>query len=273
MIKVVNPLVRSLSIQANELSWQIENTTEDPWEYTFQIFRSEGQGGPWDQLTDTFTDRYYFIDTRIPKYRHSRQLFYKIKIVRRSDSNEAWSDVFSWEGPSNKYADAITRQERLLFRKFMGQRVLILPIKTFGFRCGCWDNVSGKRIGGDCIQCYNIGFVGGYMDAIEAYVQINAEPYKIVHAQGAETEPRANNIIATNYPLIKPYDLIIQPDLNYRWRVAVVSPTRLGGALVHQNLTVSGLAQDDMEFKIEIDESTVLQASRPETLSNLRTTI
>jgi hypothetical protein len=272
MIKIVNPLVRSLSPQHNELSWEIENTTQDPWDYTFQIFRSEGQEGQWDQLTGTFTDRYYYIDTRIPKYRMSRHLFYKIEIVKRSDSSSSESEVFSREGPTNKYAAAIARQERLLFKKFMGQRVLILPIKTFGFECGCYDKVAGKRLKADCLQCYGTGFVGGYMNAIETYAQVNAEPYKIVPAQGAETEPRANNIIATNYPLIKPYDLIVQPDLNYRWRVAVVAPTRLGGALVHQNLTVSGIARADKEFGIEIDE-TVLQDSRPDTLSKLRTTI
>jgi len=273
MIKVLNPLVRSLSPTANELSWEIESTTEDPLDYTFRLYRSEGPQGPWDPITDTFTDKYYYIDTVIPKYRHARHLFYKIKITHRPSASESWSSAFHTDSPSNKYADKISRLERLAFRKFAGQRVLVLPIRTFGFRCSCWDPVTGKRQGSECLLCYNTGFVGGYMNAIETYVKIDAEPYKIVPAQGQETEPRANNIIATNYPVIKPYDLIIQPDLNYRWKVSVVSPTRLGGSLVHQNLTVAGCAPGDMAFSIEIDETTVLQNNRPQTLSNMRTTV
>jgi len=93
-----------------------------------------------------------------------------------------------------------------------------------------------------------------------------------VPSQGQETEPKANNIVVVNYPLIKPYDLIVQPDMNMRWRVASVAPTRLGAAVVNQNLAVSGLAYGDIEFAISIDE-TILQSSRPEALSTLRTTL
>lgn len=273
MIKVVNPLVRSLSSTANELSWEIESTTEDPLDYTFRLYRSEGPEGPWDPITDTFTDKYYYIDTVIPKYRHARHLFYKIKVAHRPSTTESWSAAFHVDGPTNKYAERISGIERLAFRKFAGQRILVLPIRTFGFRCSCWDPVTGKRQGSSCPLCYNTGFVGGYMNAIETYAKINADPEKISKAQGQETEPRANNIVASNYPVIKPYDLIIQPDLNYRWRVATVAPTRLGGALVHQNLTVAGYPSSHMVFSIEIDEGTVLQHNRPQMLSTIRTTI
>lgn len=273
MLKIKNALVRSLSSLYNELSWEIENTTKDPWDYTFTIYRSESQGGPWDQITGAFTDRYYYIDDSIPKYRKSRQLFYKIKITRRSDSEESWSEVFTVDGPSNKYVDAMSRVERLVFRKFSGQRVLILPIRTFGFRCGCWDSISGKRIGGDCNLCFNTGFVGGYMSGIETYAQINADPVQISSAHGQETEPKANNIVLTNYPVVKPYDLIIQPDINIRWRIATVAPTRLGGALVHQNLTVAGIDTSDPEYQISLDEDTVLRLNRPNSLSRMRTTV
>ena len=272
MLTIVNPLVRSLSPKVNELSWKIENTTEDSWDYTFQVYRSEGQEGQWDELISTFTDRYYYIDNNIPKNRLARNLFYRIQVTRRSDSNQAWSPTFSREGPGNKYADAISRSIRQIFSKFAGQRVLVLPIKTFGFRCGCWDSLSGKRLTGDCVACYNTGFVGGYMNAIETYAQISADPVRIVPSQGQETEPKANNIVVVNYPLIKPYDLIVQPDMNMRWRVASVAPTRLGAAVVNQNLAVSGLAYGDIEFAISIDE-TILQSSRPEALSTLRTTL
>jgi len=78
MLTIVNPLVRSLSPKVNELSWKIENTTEDSWDYTFQVYRSEGQEGQWDELTSTFTDRYYYIDNNIPKNRLARNLFYRI---------------------------------------------------------------------------------------------------------------------------------------------------------------------------------------------------
>jgi len=275
VIHVTNTLVRTLSPLFNELSWEIENSTEDPWDYTFSIHRSESEGGPWDALSGEFSDRYYFIDNNIPKYRTNRRLFYKIQTTKRSDSSTAWSSIFSVEGPINKYAAAISRTERLVFRKFAGQRIFVLPIRTFGFRCGCWDPVTGKRQPKtpECKLCYNTGFVGGYMSAIETYAQVSADPAKIIQSGGQEEEPKANNIVLTNYPLVKPYDLIIQPDLNIRWRIAVVSPTRLGGSLVHQNLTVSAVSKSDLEHKIRIDESEILQASRPEALSRMRTTI
>ena len=57
--------VRSLSVDHTQVSWELETTTLDVLDYTFQVLRSEGPEGPWDKLTPGMEDQYFFVDNAV----------------------------------------------------------------------------------------------------------------------------------------------------------------------------------------------------------------
>jgi hypothetical protein len=72
---------------------------------------------------------------------------------------------------------------------------------------------------------------------------------------------------------VKPGDIIFQPDENLRWKISSVEPTRLGGALVHQNVTASLIDRDQVEYEIEITDFNVFRPNSPDMLMHPRTTL
>ena len=273
MLKIVNLRVRSILTYSRELSWEIAPTTEDPLDYTFQIYRSEAEACPYETITPEFRDKYYFIDNVLPEDNLWRKLYYFISIKRTRDDKEDRSEI-AWLGtPTNKYAQEISRIERLAFKMAAGTKVYVLPVRTFGQWCDCFDSVSKERFKERCLNCYNTSFVGGYMDAVETYMQIRQFEKKDLTQDPMVQQKGAVQIIASNYPILKPGDLIFQPNENYRWKVATIEPTRLGGSLVHQNVVASLVDRDLVEYAINIDDFDVFRPNYPDMLMHPRATL
>ena len=273
MLKIVNFLVRSIDTANRELSWEIEPTTEDPLDYTFQIYRSESEGGEYETITPTFSDKYYFIDNVLPADKLWRKFFYFIEIKKKGTTKEDWSEIASIGTPRNLYAKEISRIERSVFAEAAGIRIYVFPMKTFGQWCSCFDPVTQDRSRDYCLECYNTNFVGGYHKAVETYAQIRQFTHSETTDQPAVREKAAVQIVLTSYPLVKPGDVVYDSDENRRWKIASVEPTRLGGSLVHQNVTASLIDRDEPEYKLEIEEFDVFRANYPELLMHHRTTL
>lgn len=273
MLKIVNFLVRSIDPAKRELRWEIEPTTEDPLDYTFQIYRSESEAGQYDAITPVFSDKYYFIDNVLPADKLWRTLFYFIEIKSKITAREEWSEIVSIGSPRNRYAKEISRIERLVFGMAAGVRVYVFPMKTFGQWCSCFDPITQQRSTDRCLECYNTNFVGGYHDAVETFAQIRQFTKQETTDQPAVQEKAATSIVLTNYPVVKPGDIIFNPDENKRWKIASVEPTMLGGSLVHQNTVVSLIDRDQVEYEIDIENFDVFKANYPDMLMHMRTSL
>lgn len=273
MLKVVNLLVRSIDTSNRELSWEIEPTTEDPLDFTFQIYRSESEAGPFEPITDLFSDKYYFIDNVLPADKLWRTFFYFIEVKKKGTSKEDWSEIAHVGTPRNRYAKEISRVERSAFAEAAGTRVYVLPMKTFGQWCSCFDRVSQQRSTDHCLECYNTNFVGGYHDAVETYAQIRQFTKTETTDQPAVTEKAAVNIVLTNYPIVKPGDILFEPDSNRRWKLAFIDTTRLGGSLVHQNVSASLIDRDEVAYSVKIEDFDVFRPNYPDMLMHPRTSL
>jgi hypothetical protein len=139
--------------------------------------------------------------------------------------------------------------------------------------CDCFDEVTKQRTRERCPNCYNTNFVGGYHDAVETFAQVRQFEHKDGTEEPAVSQKAAVTIVVTNYPVVKPGDIIMQPDENLRWKISAVQPTRLGGALVHQNVTASLIDRDQIEYSIEIENFDVFRANYPDMLMHPRTTL
>jgi len=189
------------------------------------------------------------------------------------DGYEAHSEVQSVGEPRNLYAKEISRIERLAFKEAAGIRVYVFPRKTFGQWCSCFDEVSKQRDTDRCMLCYNTNFVGGFHDAVETFVQVRQFAEKTTTEEPIPRQENAVSIVVTNYPRVKPGDIIWDPDRNLRWKIATVEPTRLGGSLVHQNVMATLVDRDQIEYEVELEGFDVFRPNSPEMLTNPRTAL
>src|SRR5690606_26473477 len=75
--------VRSLDVDFLEVSWKVQSTTDDLFDYTFQVLRSQGPAGPFEAVSPEMEDRFIFIDRNLRTGHDFRTYFYKIRIKNK----------------------------------------------------------------------------------------------------------------------------------------------------------------------------------------------
>ncbi len=253
LIEVRNIRVRSLSVDFQEVTWEVAPTREDVLDYTFQVMRSEAPAGPWEPLSPPMEDRYLFVDNRIKVSNRYRQYHYLIR-VKKKDTGEV-KDF----GPSSLDPDAdlvaleIRKHINLLMREFVGRRCWVLPVRTFGQHCpACFDGTLKARTRSGCRTCYDTGFVRGYHNPIEAWVQFDPTASANQQSNLGEMQQSNTTLRMGYFPPLKPKDVIIEPE-NRRWRVTQVNATERLRAVVHQELQAHEIPNSDSEYLIELD--------------------
>jgi len=263
-----NLLVRSLSLDYLEFTWEIQNTTLDPYDFEWTVERSESQGGPWDIMGGPFSDRYIFVDTRINQLSRNRKYHYRIKSQQKSDSsNLKYSDLVSQTANSDLIAEEIKLLEQTLFREYVGRLCWLLPVRTFGQYCPNCMDVDGpgstfRKIRSNCLTCFDKRFVRGYMNPIEIYPQIDPSPKSVQHMQVGTTEQSNSTGRMGSFPALKPDDVIVEIE-NVRWRVVQVSTTQRLRSPVHQEFTVHEITKGDMEYRIPLNVDEALKDLNP----------
>ncbi len=264
-IEVKKLLVRSLSVDFLELSWEVSDTTKDILDYTFQVLRSEAPAGPWEPVSPEMEDRYLFIDNRIQIGNRWRQYYYLIRV--KNKQSEATEDF----GPASVTPDAdligqeIRKHINLLMREFVGRRCWVLPVRTFGQRCpACWNPTLSSRTRSGCRTCYDTGFVRGYHHPIETWIQFDPspkadQPSNLGKLQQSDTTARLGY-----FPPLKPGDMVIEPE-NIRWKVTQVSATQRLRAPVHQEIQTHQVPKSDIEYTLDIDLGTGVVAGCEDT--------
>lgn len=252
-LQVENIRVRSLSVDFLEVRWTIVSTTEDVYDYTFQVLRSEAPMGPFEPVSPLMEDRYFFLDNRLINGNRFRQTHYKIRVTHKPSGDVKDFGPVGREAEPDLIAQEIRSHINLLMREFVGRRCWVLPARTFGQRCpACWNEAMKKRVKSGCRTCYDTGFVRGYHSPIESFIQIDP-------SAKAEQQTNVGNLQQQNttlrmgfFPPLKPRDLIIEAE-NRRWRVTNVSSTERLRAVIHQEVQVHEIPSSDIEYLISFD--------------------
>jgi hypothetical protein len=253
-IQVRKLRVRTLSVEHNEISWELAETTSDVLDYTFQVLRSEGAEGPYEPVSEEFTDRYLFVDNAIMSLHRWRTLYYKVRVRCRQ------SDKFWDYGPASaeQEEDLVAREIRshisLLMREFIGERCWVLPVRTFGQRCpDCWVDTLKKKKRSGCRTCWDTSFIRGYMHPIESWISLDPNPKQDQFTGLGKLQQTDTTARMTYYPPTKPGDLIIFGATNTRYKVTQTSLTRHVGTPVHQELQLHEVPQSTIEYHIPLE--------------------
>lgn len=276
-LKVKEFKVRSLDIDFSELSWSLCNTSEDVLDYTFQVFRSESPMGPFEIISQPFSDRYIFIDNAILIGDKWRRYYYRLRITNKITDEWEETGTAVKEPEPDLVAMEIRRHIQILFREYAGRRLWLLPSRQSGQRCECWAPRLGQRTRSGCVSCYDSGYVRGYYNPIEMYGQIDPSP-KANQSTNVGAQQQTNTTGKfPDYPPLKPGDVIVELE-NRRWRVVSVTATEKARAVVHQEAVLHEIPRSDIEYSIPIVFEEALKDlwatpprnfSNPQNLSNI----
>lgn len=255
-LKIREFYVRSLDIDLNSLTWELVDTSEDVLDYSFQVQRSEGAAGPFSNISEPFQDKYSFVDNILRTGHRWRKYFYQLLCT-----NIQTSETRTFGGPDglpvtqdpdpDLIALELRRHMQLLFREFAGRRCWVLPVRTFGQRCSCWNQTLRQKTRSGCQLCYDTSFVRGYFSPIESWVQMDPSP-KTEQNTNVGAQQQSNTTARMAYfPPLKPRDILVEPE-NRRWRVVQVNQTEQGRAAVHQEVQLHEVPPKDIEFAVPL---------------------
>ena len=257
-LEPTNVKVRSLDVDFHELSWEVADQTVDLWDYTFQIFRSESVEGPYEPISVPFEDRYVFVDNFLQIGHKWRVFFYRIRITNKVSGEYKDFGPYSALPDPDLITMEVRRHINLLMQEFAGRRMWLLPVRTFGQRCDCWNPALSRRTRSGCIRCYDTGFVRGYLAPVEIWAQIDPSP-KTDQVTNVGAMQQNNTTSRTGYyPPLKFRDVLVEAE-NRRWRVVQVSQTEKGRAILHQELQLHEIPPKDIEYSIPLEFGTPLR--------------
>ena len=252
MIEVIKLYARSFDLDHIDVFWEIADFDGYINQFDFYLEASESPLGPWTLLAGPFKDKYYFRDTTVPTHHKWRTLFYRLRIIDVLTEEEAIFGPTAQIPEPDLIALEVTRCEDVLFREFVGRKCWVFPVRTFGAKCLCYDRVSGKRTKSNCLNCYDTGFLGGYLSPIETFIQFDPNGKQGVSTQHGEKQDSPTTARLISFPPVKPKDIVVEAE-NVRWKVVSQSSPQRLRSLLHQELVLKEVSKDDAAYKLPIN--------------------
>lgn len=260
------PVITSLTVQSldadfQEICWTVGESTLDTLDYTFQVLRSEGPEGPFEAICVPFDDMFRFVDGQKPGASKMRSLFYRLRIAHKATGVTWESASVQLEPKPDLIALEIRRRAYMQLRAYRGRKCWVLPVRTFGQRCGCVNKTLNKKVKNSCPTCYNQGYVRGYLDPIETWADFSSSPQVLLPSEvGVELQPQDATATVPYYPPIKPNDILVEQE-NRRWRVTKVVRPEARRVTVHQVLTLHEIPEMSIEYRIPILQERVASST------------
>lgn len=260
------PTITSLTVQSldadfQEICWTVGESPLDTLDYTFQVLRSEGPEGPFEAICLPFDDMFRFVDGQKPGASKMRSLFYRLRVAHKATGVTWESASVQLEPKPDLIALEMRRLALLQLRAGRGRKCWVLPVRTFGQRCGCVNKTLNKKTRPNCLTCFDQGYVRGYFDPIETWADFGSSPQVLLPSEvGVELQPQDATATVPHYPPIKPNDLVVERE-NRRWRVTKVVRPERRRVTVHQVLTLHEIPERDIEYRIPIRKDRAVQST------------
>lgn len=192
-------------------------------------------------------------------YDFNRKFYFKFELVY--DSEVVDTIVKPCFGQMDGISAVVAANERLLYRNWTGYPAAIWRRKAEGTHCPeCWNPYTQSVDKSHCSTCQGTGFTSGYYNAIETQISFeygNSVSQRTQVSEETKTEIQAR---MTNYPLMRPGDMVLNKDTAQRFVVNRIQTTQLpnlrrkkeslsgGTFIISQILFLKELASDDTEY-------------------------
>ncbi len=256
--------VRSLDVDSNEVTWEVASPThEDALDYTFQILRSESPEGPFEAITQAFEERYIFVDRRLPAGDKFRQIWYRLRVTHKATTEVVDFGPVTRQAEPDLIANYIRRMELTLFTQATGRLCWLFKRRSFGARCpSCWDSVTNKKLKSSCMTCYQTGFLRGYLNPIEVWVQIDPAAKAQQNNSQQVDQQTGTTARMSFYPNVVPGDVLVEAE-NKRWRVVKMTLSERLRSPIKQELVLIQINDTDIEYRLPIHLDEALRDIQP----------
>ena len=244
-------------------------------DYNFEIYWSRDPVSGFLSVLDANGDP-VIIDGAVGPLSYTHQLrqydfgqdsYYKIRALLKINPTIITDSNIVYIGEYNDGIHETMRYaEELLYQHYAGEPCLIIKRKSFGARCPhCWSPERQQMVRSHCDTCKGTGFVTGYYQPIAMQVAFDSDPKKSDLQKEWENVYNTQRARLSNYPLVRPKDLIVCSDTNRRFVINHVETTKLprlsqnANILSKQNyilsqlLSLEELNPDDNEYFIDVN--------------------
>lgn len=244
------------------VQWVLKNPSAAS-SYLFNVYRSESENGPWQQVAENLADTYYFLDEDFSATYDrstpdlmtlSRVLCYKVVVTHTTDGTAEY--VMRAEAGLDKRRRGILRKLRrdafIMLKRGSGTEVAILKRKWYGEPCTCISK-TGMVVRAHHADCNGTGIIHGYWDPVYTYASHAASPVQVQTAPQGSVEINTLRVHIPDIPAVSRYDILVYLRDNRRYMIDQVVSTAIHSVSVHQEIDISELARTSREYELPVD--------------------
>ena len=199
------------------------------------------------------------------QYDFNKDRYYKILVIEKADPlHQLFSDTVYIGMYSDGMHTVIKYNEDTLYDTYQGEPCRVIKKKSTGVRCTeCWSFERRQRTKTHCETCDGSGFVDGWYAPIQVQISFDSDPKKSDSQKEWENVFDTKRARLSNYPLLRPKDLIVNCDEAKRYVITQVDTTKLPRVspdintlssqnyIISQILSLEELNPDDNEYNID----------------------
>lgn len=246
------------------VSWEIEPTSQKLDSLRFFIERGEspsefirlnGDGIPADGL-------YEFVDYTASLFDLQKNYYYRVVAEELSSEGEVLQSFVSEEASLDGCLDLaglyVVEENLFKLEEVSGVPVLFYKKRFEGVKCPeCWDDVLKRTTKSNCKTCFGTGRLEGYYPPIEGWVDFSVQTQNAVIQQQGTTQPNKTRCEFTNYPELRPGDVVFEIQNHIFWKVSSITAPEKNRVIMLQNLDLTAVNRSDIEYNLEIPADVV----------------
>lgn len=233
----------------------------------FKLERSGSPEGPFELVVDNITDFHFFDDLRsapvpltstdlrenLSFLSLSRAVYYRATVIAVDATTATATRVVGPDNLSRKLLLLRRKMQRdlAIAFKFNSRDLAILKRKHWGIRCNdCFDRLTKRVTVSKCDTCYGTSYEGGYFSPVRVRGRLGVQNTQTIITPQGKTDSNQKRLTLLDYPEVEIDDVIVDILANDRYIVKHRHATEMQTVTVHQQLTVSELARDSIEYRV-----------------------
>lgn len=246
------------------VKWQLEPTRQNLLNLRFFIYRGESPE-EMEKLNEAgirATSQYEYVDVTPNLIDLHKKYYYKVAATEFSGNTPVqtfYSHAFTWDGDLDLVGLYVVEEHLFLYRHTSaGVPTMIYQRRHDGEQCpNCWDPVLKRVTTSNCSVCYGTGKLEGYYPPIDAWMKIDPDPSLSQVTNWGERQARQTEAEFTNYPELRPGDIILEVKPRQFWKVSNVRYPQKSRVTMLQTARIDAVNPSDIEHRLEVPQDRV----------------
>lgn len=246
--------------------WELNDSFSAPGPFAFVIQMAPTPAGPWESISGSIVDMYYWADTRKPVGKTAARN-YRVVMVDGDGKSYASESVLPCGDLSLSeflIAREVLRKEELNARRFSGVRGQVWISAEYGTKCpACLDPITGQVRDSHCKKCHGTGFYPSHYGPFDMWFQFSQKRnHGASHDEvGGTKDDKPFSVRAVGTPRLKKNDVIRDTATGKMYYIQdVTNAAEIRRIPVVQQLNVSEAATTDQCY--DLVKRNLLEVSR-----------